>query len=341
MVRGELRQEIGGGLADALAEAVRGRLELAFLHFARDRPCLGHGGFAVFPREDGLQGGGRPFPVTGRRLGEHVAHEVHHAPLAFRVRQHRVDRGDESGAPVADHQSDAPQPAFDHASEELLPAGRVLAHALVDRDDLAPALRADADGDEDAHVLHVPAPGSLVPHAVHEHVRVLGFQRAFPPLVDLLVDLLEFVAQCLGWHPLAPQQLADVVHPACAHAREVHLHQRLLDAGFAPPVTFDHRRLEQGALQFGRLETQLAGLGGQRALVVAGAERLPVGLALVSGGVSDLVGLGVEHGVDGLLDLDSNQSIELGLEHGVVELYDFIGHGFRPSFQSRFSCVSD
>lgn len=119
-------------------------------------PALGHGGFAVFSREDGLQGGGRPFPVTGRRLGEHVAHEVHHAPLVFRVRQHRVDRGDESGAPVADHQSDAPQPAFDHASEELLPAGRVLAHALVDRDDLAPALRADADGDEDAHVLHVP-----------------------------------------------------------------------------------------------------------------------------------------------------------------------------------------
>ena len=33
MVRGELRQEVGGGLADALAEAVRGRLELAFLLF--------------------------------------------------------------------------------------------------------------------------------------------------------------------------------------------------------------------------------------------------------------------------------------------------------------------
>ena len=83
MVRGELRQEIGGGLADALAEAVRGRLELAFLHFARDRPCLGHGGFAVFSREDGLQGGGRPFPVTGRRLGEHVAHEVHQITSEF------------------------------------------------------------------------------------------------------------------------------------------------------------------------------------------------------------------------------------------------------------------
>lgn len=66
-----------------------------------------------------------------------------------------------SPAPVADHRSDAPQPAFDHASEEPLPAGRVLAHALVDRDDLAPALRADADGDEDARALHVPAPVCL------------------------------------------------------------------------------------------------------------------------------------------------------------------------------------
>lgn len=97
--------------------------------------------------------------------------------------------------------------------------------------------------------------------------------------------------------------------------------------GFAPPAALGHRRPEQGALQFGHLETRLAGLGGQRALVVAGAERLPTGLALVSGGVGDLVGLDVEHGVDGLLDLDSNQGIELGLEHGVVELYDFIGHG--------------
>ena len=145
--------------------------------------------------------------------------------------------------------ADAPRPAFDHASEEPLPAGRVLAHALVDRDGLAPALRADADGDEDARVLHVPAPGPLVPHAVHEHVRAFGFQRAFPPLVDPLVDLLEFVAQCPGWHPLAPQQPAGVVHPACAHAREAHLHQRLLDAGFAPPAALDHRRPEHGVVE--------------------------------------------------------------------------------------------
>ena len=327
MVRGELRQEVGGGLADALAEAVRGRLELAFLHFARDRPCLGHGGFAVFLREDGLQGGGRPFPVTGRRLGEHVAHEVHHAPLVFRVRQHRVDRGDESGAPVADHQSDAPQPAFDHASEELLPAGRVLAHALVDRDDLAPALRADADGDEDAHVLHVPAPGSLVPHAVHEHVRVFGFQRPRAPLVDLPVDPFELVAQCLRGHAVSPQQLADVVDLAGAHARQVHVDQGFLDALLAPPVAFDHRGLEQGALEFRHLQLEPAGLGGELAFVVAGPVRLPSPAALVSGGPGDLVGLGVEHRVEDLRHLLGDQPVEPGLEQVLVDLYDVLGHG--------------
>ena len=50
------------------------------------------------------------------------------------------------------------QAAFDHASDELLPAGRVLLHALGHADDLAVALRVDSDGDQDAHVLHVPAP---------------------------------------------------------------------------------------------------------------------------------------------------------------------------------------
>ena len=35
-------------------------------------------------------------------LGQNVAHEMHHAPLIPGVRQHRVDRGHQSRAPVAD-----------------------------------------------------------------------------------------------------------------------------------------------------------------------------------------------------------------------------------------------
>ena len=158
LFEGELAQQIGRRLADPLARAVGGGLQPPGLHLRGDGLGLGQAVFARFLREDGLQGRRRPFAVAGRRLGEHVAHEVHHAPLVLRLGQHRTYRGDEPGAPVADHEPDAFEPAFDHASDELLPAVPVLLHALGHADDLAMPLRVDSDGDQDADVLHMPAP---------------------------------------------------------------------------------------------------------------------------------------------------------------------------------------
>ena len=79
---------------------------------------------------------------------------MHHAPLVSGVGKHGVDGGDESGAPVADHEPDAFQIAFDHAPDELLSTGPVLLHALRHADDLA----VDADGDRYADVLDRAVP---------------------------------------------------------------------------------------------------------------------------------------------------------------------------------------
>ena len=187
-----------------------------------------------------------------------------------------------------------------------------------------------ADEHERADVLHAPTPGALVPHTVHEHIRPLALQWAFAPRIDLGVHFPEPVAQCLGGYAVAPQKLADVVHAAGGDAGQVHVDQRLLDALFPAAVSFDDRRLEDRALQFRHLQFELADLGRQPAFVVTGAKRLPTGLALVSAGVGDLVGLGFEHRIDDLLDPGLDQGIEPGLEHGVVELYDFLGHGLAP-----------
>lgn len=167
----------------------------------------------------------------------------------------------------------------------------------------------------------------LSPHTVHEHVRVLAPKRPVAPFVDLVVHLPELVGERLRGHPLAPQQLTDVVHAARADAGQIHVDQRLLDALLPPPVAFDHRRLEQGALELGHLESEPAGLDGEPARVVAGPVRLASIASLVSGGVGDQVGLLVEHRVGDLLDLVAHHGVELGLEHGLVELYDFLGHG--------------
>ena len=149
-----------------------------------------------------------------------------------------------------------------------LPAGGILPHALGDADDLAVTILADADGDQDADVLHASAPGALVPYAVHEQVWVLVIQRPRAPFVDLGVHALELVAQCPGRHAVAPQQLAGVVDLPGGHAGQVHVNQRLLCAFLASAVAFDHRGPEQGTLQFRHLELEPAGLGGQAPLVV-------------------------------------------------------------------------
>ena len=127
----------------------------------------------------------------------------------------------------------------------------------------------------------------LSPHTVHEHVRVLAPKRPVAPFVDLVVHLPELVGERLRGHPLAPQQLTDVVHAARADAGRIHVDQRLLDALLPPPVAFDHRRLEQGALELGHLESEPAGLDGEPARVVAGPVRLASIASLVSGGVGD------------------------------------------------------
>ena len=155
-----------------------------------------------------------------------------------------------------------------------------------------------------------------MPHAVHEHVRALALQRPRAPRLDLPVHLLELVAQGLGRHPVAPQQLADVVHLPGAHAGQVHVDQRLLDALLTTPVSFDHRRLEQRALELRDLEGHGPGLHGQVTLVMTHSVGLPVPGALVAGGARDLVRLRVQQ----LLDLLRHQPVESRLEHVLIDL---------------------
>lgn len=106
---------------------------------------------------DGLQGDGRPFAVGVVLESTFLMKRTNNA-LVLHFGRYRAARGDESGAPVADHQAHALEGAFDHGPNELLPAVHVLPHALGDVDDLATSIAVDADGGEDAGVLHVPAP---------------------------------------------------------------------------------------------------------------------------------------------------------------------------------------
>ena len=214
-------EQVGRGLADALAQASGGLPELARFHLHGDGFGLLQRLAARFHGEHGLQRVGRPIPVPGIDPGEDVAFEMHHAPLVARPGQQLAHRSDQSGAPVAGHQSHAFEPAREHTGDEPAPAFRVLLQALRHREHLPAAVHADAYGHQDAHVLHRASPAAPVPHAVHEHIRIILDQGTVAPCVDIRVDAFEPVAQGLRGHAVAPQELADIVDLAGGHAGQV------------------------------------------------------------------------------------------------------------------------
>ena len=103
----------------------------------------------------------------------------------------------------------------------------------------------------------------------------------------------------------------------------------------APPVAFDHRGLGTGCPWVRHLQLEPAGLGGELAFVVAGPVRLPPAVALVLGGVGDLVGLKRGHRVEDPGYFLGDEPVEFGFGQVLVDLYDVRGSWFRLLASNR------
>ena len=102
-------------------------------------------------------------------------------------------------------------------------------------------------------------------------------------------------------------------------------------------MAFDDRGLEDRALELEHPEFELACFRGGSALVMAGAERLAVIGALVSGSSGDLVRFRVGHRVEDPGYFLGDEPVEFGFEQVLVDLYDgvydgVVGHGPRSVF---------
>ena len=268
---------------------------------------------------DCLEHGRRLRPLRFRNLGEDVAVEVHGAALVFGVGEDLGDRADHAGRLVAHEHAHAAQPAGLEPRQEVAPALRRLGEALGAADHLAVAVLIHADRHHDRHVLVGAAPASLQVDAVDVDVRVFAGQGPASPLLDRLESLVVEIGDRAGGDARAPQDLADVLDAARGHPGQVHLDDGLLDAGLAPLVALDDGGGEAHALELGHLDRDLARRRGESALVVPGAVRRALVGSLVRARAHKLVGLLVEHGVDGLLDGFPDQLAKLGLHRLLVE----------------------
>ena len=240
---------------------------------------------------------------------------MHGAALVFGVGENLGDRADHAGGFVAGEHAHAAQPAGLEPRQEVAPALRRLGAA----DHLAVAVLVHADRHHDRHVLVGAAPASLQVDAVDVDVRVFAGQGPASPLLDRLEGLVVEIGDRAGGDARAPQDLADVLDAARGHPGQAHLDDGLLDAGLAPFVALDDGGGEAHALELGHLERDLARRRGESALVVPGAVRRALVGSLVRARAHELVGLLVEHGVDGLLDGFPDQLAKLGLHRLLVE----------------------
>jgi hypothetical protein len=150
-VRGRKRVELSGGL-EAVREARERLGDLGAEGRREGRQALGRLGLARC-LEDRGDLAREPPAQPRRRLGEHIALEMHHAPLALRLGQQPAHRLNEAGVLVRDHELDAGEPAREQLLEQRRP-GRLA-------EELALAVGAHAIGHERRHVLHRPRPARV------------------------------------------------------------------------------------------------------------------------------------------------------------------------------------
>src|SRR5208282_4698629 len=210
-------------------------------------------------------------------------------------------------------------------AQKRRPTGLVFLGALADAQNLPKTLGIDGARHQEGDIADLASPGPLHHDAVEIKVRMLAFDAAVPPGLDLGVDLLVEVGHRARAHPRAPQGFGNVLNPTHRNPRQIHLDQRLLDRALPPAIAFYDRCLEGLPAQLGNLEVHFTGAGLQRSLVAASPSVLAGLTALVTACAAKLVCLGIQHRVQRVFHRVTNQLAKMVPDTGFIDL-DHLTH---------------
>src|SRR5262249_6576081 len=160
--------------------------------------------------------------------------------------------------------------------EEAAPARLVLFGAFADAKNLSIAFAVDPDRYQQRDVADFAGPTAL------EHDAVLAFDRPVAPCLDCSVNLLVQARHRRRRYSRAPQRLGDILDTAHRDPGQIHLDQSFFDRTLTPTVTLNNGCLECLRPKLRYLQLDVAGLGLQLALVVAGSGIASCHAALVT-----------------------------------------------------------
>ena len=122
-------------------------------------------------------------------------------------------------------------------------------------------------------------------------------------------------------------------HTAHGNACQIHLDEGLLHTALPAAIPLDDGRLEGHALEAGHVERDIAGGGGEVAVVVAAAVALTGLAALVAGRLRQRLRLLLQQLVQRFLHAAADQFFELPLDNFLIQLYNLLGHSLLSPFR--------
>ena len=139
----------------------------------------------------------------------------------------------------------------------------------------------------------------------------------------MFVDLLVEVADRTRADSRSPQGLSDILNTTDGDAGQIHLHERFLNRSLTTFITLDDGGLEGLLAQLGHLEVHFTCFGVELPVVMTSTGINAIRRSFVSLDATHGVGLGIQHGVHGLLDGASYQLTEVILNLRLIDVNDF------------------
>ena len=96
-------------------------------------------------------------------------------------------------------------------------------------------------------------------------------QGAVPPILNVNIRFLVQFTDCGGRDLAAPESLGDVLHTPDGYAGQIHLNEGLFHTAFPAAIPLNDSSLKRNPFEFGHLEGDISGSGGEVAVIVAAA----------------------------------------------------------------------
>ena len=218
--------------------------------------------------------------------------------------------------------------------EEADPAGLVLLHALGGTKNLTVSVLIHRNRHQNGHIFKLSAPISAQVDPIHIDIRIAPtLQRAVPPILNVDIRFLVQLADGDRRHLAAPQSLGNILHTPGGYTCQSHLNESFFYTALPAAIPLNDGGFKRDSLEFGNLESNISGSGGEVAVVVAAAVALALFIALVPGSLGQLLCLGLQQLVEGFLYAASYQLFDLTLDYFFVKLYNLFRHGLLSPFR--------